>query len=155
MDVKRLKVQNPVGNCRELSTIGVTETKKYPITVNGMSFEATCDMTTKMTTLEPNPTSKEITIRNTQVLLGEEYEIQYEATSSQIDSIIQSSPACSQSFTFHCSNTATSWRSNYRDEPILAIKVKNGNEIKPEDTSDFEGRIFEFQALPLEINIKL
>ena len=155
MAVKRFNFQNPVGSCKELSTIGVTETKKYPITVDGMSFEATCDMTSKMTTLEPNPTSKEITIRETQVLLGEEYDIQYEATTSQIDSIIQSSPACSQSFTFHCGNKDTSWRNYYKDEAILATKVKNGNEIKPEDTSDFEGRIFEFQALPLEISIKL
>ena len=154
-DVKRLKVQNPVGSCKELSTIGVTETKKYPINVNGMSFEATCDMTSKMTTLEPNPTSKEITIRETQVLLGEEYDIQYEATTSQIDSIIQSSPACSQKLTFHCSNSATSWINPFDNKTILAIKVKNGNEIKPQDTSDYEGRIFEFQALPLEINIKL
>ena len=154
-DVKRLKVQNPVGSCKELSTIGVTETKKYPITVDGMSFEATCDMTTKMTTLEPNPTSKEITIRKTHVLLGEEYDIQYEATTSQIDSIIQSSPACSQNLTFHCKNSATSWINPFGDKTILAIKVKNGNEIKPEDTSDYERRIFEFQALPLEISIKL
>merc|ERR1712172_102797 len=138
MAVKRFNFQNPVGSCKELSTFGLTETKKYPITVDGMSFEATCDMTSKMTTLEPKTTSKEITIRVTQEHLGEKYDIEYEATTSQIDSIIQSSPACSQSFTFHCSNTATSWRSNYRDEPILAIKVKNGNEIKPEDTSDFE-----------------
>ena len=155
MAVKRFNFQNPVGSCKELSTIGVTETKKYPITVDGMSFEATCDMTSKMTTFEPKPTSKEITIRETQVLLGEEYDIQYEATTSQIDSIIQSSPACSQKLTFHCSNPATSWKNPFDHKTLLAIKVKNGNEIKPQDTSDYEGRIFEFQALPLEINIKL
>jgi len=137
MDVKRLKVQNPVGNCRELSTIGVTETKKYPITVNGMSFEATCDMTSKMTTFEP--TSKEIAILETPVPTDREYDIQYEATTSQIDSVIQSSPACSQSLTFHCSNEATSWKNPYNHKTLLVIKRKDGSYIKPQDTDNYNG----------------
>ena len=151
-DVKHLKVQNPVGSCKELSTIGLNETKKYPITVNGMSFEATCDMTSKMTTFEP--TSKEIAILETPVPTDREYDIQYEATTSQIDSVIQSSPACSQSLTFHCSNEATSWKNPYNHKTLLVIKRKDGSYIKPQDTSNYNGRIFEFQALPFQTSIK-
>merc|ERR1712086_518252 len=114
-----------------------TETKKYPITVNGMSFEATCDMTSKMTTFEP--TSKEIAILETPVPTDREYDIQYEATTSQIDSVIQSSPACSQSLTFHCSNEATSWKNPYNHKTLLVIKRKDGSYIKPQDTDNYNG----------------